>query len=144
MDTLIPSLERKKKQLDSRILRENSGLLFGMLTKPLLLSKEWTQFRDKVEGLATIMSKYADVLTKEASEQHTRQRMSSVVRSLGEFAGLQCRPAASSIPVLSEDERKMQARLDEVGEYQPILFDELDLLRKELTPMQRHRFLKSF
>lgn len=138
------SRKKKKRQLDSRVLRENSGLLFGMLTKTLLQSKEWTQFRDKIEGLATTMSKYSDVLTKEASEQHTRHSMSTVVRPLGEFAGLQYRPAAPSIYLLSEDETKMEARLVEVGEYQPILFDELDLLGKEFSPMQRYRFLKSF
>ena len=135
--------QKRKQMLDSRVLRENSGLLFGKLTKLVLQSTEWTQFREKVEGLATTMSKYSDVLTKEASEQDTRQSMSTVVRPLDEFAALERRPAASCVYVLSEDERKMQARLDEVGEYQAILFDELDLLGKEFTPMQRHRFLKS-
>ena len=87
-----------------------------MLTKMLLQWKEWTRFGDKIEGLAIIMSKYFDVMTMEAAEQHTRHSTSSIVRPLGEFAELQCRPqspAAPSTYVLSEDETKMEARLVE-------------------------------
>lgn len=135
--------KRKKPQLDGRALRDHANLLVGMLSKPVIGGGRWSAFRSEVEGLARTMSQYSDVLEKEAAANVARQHLPHVVRPLESYSNVILREGASSHQ-LSADEQKLQSALEVAGLYQPVLFDEGEVLRKDMTPMQRHRFLQSF
>ena len=137
---------RKKKNptLNARKLTENANILLGMVSKPVLKSKELTDLKSDVDGLATTMSTYADVLKKASADNVNRQHLSTVVRPLSQFSNLEMRKTAKVTDELTDDEKKLQASLDEAGDFQPILFDECTVLGKQMTPLQRHRFLRSF
>ena len=136
--------KQKRGQLSQIALSDSAHLLIGMLSKPLLNRPGWTGFSSSVEGLALTMLKYSELLKNSAKDAAVRQSLDHVVRPLGQFSNIQFRSARSSTQSLTEDEQKLQGILDLKCHYEPVLFDELAIIGKEMTPMQRYRFLKSF
>ena len=58
--------------LPEKTLHENSGLLCGMLSKPVLRKREWQEYSRAVECLAVTMETYSEYLRKQNAAAQTR------------------------------------------------------------------------
>ena len=134
----------KKPQLSAATLSSHSSLLFGMLQKPCIQGKRWESFRDSTERLASLFSKCALELNKDMVQTAARNSPSTAVRPISSYANVEVRDAAPLTYTMSDLEFKLMNALTEAGEYKPVHFSEVDILKCQLTPLERHRFLRAF
>ena len=134
----------KKPQLSATSLSSNSSILFGMLQKSCLQGKRWDSFRSGIEALAILFNKCALELNKDLVKAASRNRLSDVVRPISSYANVEVREAASFTYTMSSLESKLMTALASAGEYEPVYFSEVEILKCHLTPMQRYTFLRGF